>query len=71
MAMRYPLHPETIETISQAQVPVQLPYHRQLEISLEVAEQAMELAHAADLGDMWYRAWKRVEEVRGLIKRYG
>ena len=65
--MRYPLHPETIETISQAQVPVQLPYHRQLEIALEVAERGMELAHAADNGDMWSRMWTRAEQVRARL----
>lgn len=62
--MRYPLKSTTIETISQAQVPVDLPRKRQLQIALEVAEQAMELAHAADLGDLWVKAWKRTEEVR-------
>ena len=67
--MRYPLKSTTIETISQAQVPVELPYKRQLQIALEVAEQAMELAHAADLGDLWVRAWKRTEEVRAEMAR--
>jgi hypothetical protein len=65
--MRYPLRNTTIETISQAQVPVDLPRKRQLEIALDVAEQAMVLARAADLGDLWYRAWKRVEEVKAEI----
>jgi hypothetical protein len=65
---RYPLRPETIELISAAQVPVQLPTHRQQQIALETVEQAMVLAYTYDLGDAWYLAWKRAEQLRAEMK---
>lgn len=68
--MYRPLKAQTIERISLAQVPVQLPEKRKLEIALEVAEQGMVLAYAADMGDSWYRAWRRSEEVRAQMRAF-
>jgi hypothetical protein len=66
-AMHNPYLSTTIAKISLAQVPVQLPVRRQNEIALEVAEQAMLFAYDLDNGDLWYRAWKRAEEVRAQL----
>lgn len=63
----YPLRAETIEKISQAQRPVDLPIRRQLENALTTAQEIMIRAYADNQGDLWVKAWRRAEEVRSQM----
>jgi len=61
------LHPETRERYSEAQAPVGLSVRRQMEISLNAAEDVMAMAFAHDRGELWYDAWKRSIELRAQL----